>query len=162
MKTRRIIFSTLLIFSALAVPADTVMVSLHDSQESRFIEIAGKDLAAAVEDGVLEVFFDYGHIVFTFGLPENTEEPPFRSESIVVRVAKSGGASLLLELELSDPAGDLLVPSRIGYRYSDIVKRTVISKGEVLINDVDDGEITDTRELCIAFGRAVARRALQT
>jgi len=142
-------------------PAETVMLYTDEAEGSEYFTLAGLDLAAAVEDGVMAVFFDAGHIIFNFGLPgDEPADPPFRSERVAVRTAKAGGASLLFELLLSNPADSRPIPGAVEYVLSDVLKNEEIVRGVVRLTEVDDGEITDYRRLCALLGTAAAVEAL--
>ena len=55
--------------------------------------------------GAMAEFFDLGHIVFNYGIPgDPPEETPFTADRSPVRVAKSGGARQLMEIELQEPS----------------------------------------------------------
>jgi len=141
--------------------ADTVMLYLREADDSTYFELAGIDLAAAVEDGVLAEFFEEGHIIFNYGLPpEDPEEAPFVTQAAPVRVAKTGGASLLLEIMLSDPVDDQRVPASVGYVFRDIILDQEISRGTVGVDDFAGRDLTDPRALCVEIGKTVARMAL--
>ena len=141
--------------------SDTVMVHLRVTDDSDFYYQAGIDYARAIEDGVMDVFFDAGHIVFNFGIPPTVLlEPPFASERPAVRAAKAGGASHLIELELARPVVDRLVPIRVAYIYSDIIEKRILSEGTVRYEEIDDQDLHDLLELCKIFGQYVARTAL--
>jgi hypothetical protein len=147
--------------STLPVYAETVMLFTREAEGANYFELVGIDFAAAVEDGIMEVFFDEGHIIFNYGLPgKRGVETPFPSEPVPVRAAKSGGATFLIEIELSNPPEPGIAPLVVTYRYSDVIRERLISSGVVRLEEIDDGSITDARELCAAIGRAIAFAAL--
>ncbi len=151
----------LLLHGAVSVWSDTVMLYTAEAEGSHFFEIAGIDLAAAVEDGVLSVFFEEGYIIFNYGLAApDPLEAPFATERVPVRVAKSGGASLLLEIRLSDPENDRMIPVSVTYVFTDIILDREISRGVVVTADIVDPRVTDARALCVEIGRAAALSAL--
>jgi hypothetical protein len=141
--------------------AETVMLYTHEAEDSEFFARVGIDYAAAIEDGVLDIFFEDGYIIFTYGLPTiDPESMPSVSEPVAVRVAKSGGASLLLELEISKPVPDRLFPETVRFVFRNIILEEEIAAGEVAVTDVMRRDLTDPRALCVAMGRAVAKSAL--
>lgn len=161
MKVRILCSLLMILVSTTAVLGDTVMLFTREIETSQFFELAGIDYAAAVEDGVMDVFFEAGHIIFNFGLPgEQNADLPFRAEHIAVRTAKAGGASFLIEIGLSDPVESKPAPERVFFRYLDVIREETLAEGFVDLADIDSDVITDPRELCELVGRAAAMAAL--
>ena len=140
---------------------DTVMLQVLEAEASDYFTLAGLDYVAAVEDGIMEAFFDAGHIIFNFGLSAPAKlELPLRKDRASVRVAISGGAGFLIEIILTDPTKDRFAPSSVDFFFTDIMHERVITSGHIDLSEIDDGSNSDDRELCEALGRAVALAAL--
>ena len=93
MRLQMALFAALFVFIPLFASAETVMLYTHEAEDSDFFERVGIDYAAAIEDGVLDTFFEDGYIIFTYGLPAiDPETGPAVREPAPLRVAKSGGA----------------------------------------------------------------------
>ena len=119
------------------------------------------ELAAAVEDGIMEVFFDNGHIIFNTGLNhEMPPDPPFKAERAALRIAKSGGAGFLLEVRLGDLPGENQAPLELAYILSNVMEDGEILRGQILVEEVMPEKLIGARELCTLMGRAVAIQAL--
>ena len=162
MKYRLLALFGLFVLAPVCIGADTVMLYVTESAESDYFKNAGLDYVAAVEDGVMDVFFNAGHIIFNYGLSsEPPAKTPFRADNVQARVAKSGGARFLIEVALSNPASESIAPAVIEYAYTDLILKEEITAGLLRLEAIDDGSITDERELCAAIGRAVALAALE-
>ena len=137
------------------------MVYVSTSPDSDYQLGSALRYATAIESGVMDVFFDHGHIVFNFGIPGIDPEPtPFRSEPPAVRVAKRGAATRLLELLFSDPTKDHPMPATIEYTYTDLTSDLVVAAGVVRAAMLRVGS-TDLIELCREYGQEVAIEALR-
>ena len=137
------------------------MLYLDDSDELPYVSEITLDLAAAVEDGVMDVFFENGHIIFNAGLMnEKPAEPPFKAERLSVRIAKAGGATFLLEVGLGSAGAENLLPSRADYLFLDLISSKIISEGTIPITAIRDEDSTDMREKCILLGKRVAEIAI--
>lgn len=116
----------------------------------------------AIEDGIMEVFFDTGHIIFNSGIDsEEPPDPPFKSERIAVRLAKAGGALYLLEVELFAADAADSMPSFATFIFTDLQLSEVISKGRIVTEELIPDSLTDPGEVCVLLGRDLAQNALQ-
>ena len=141
--------------------AETIMLHLADAAGSKFHIENSIELATAVEDGVMELFFNEGHIMFNMGLSaEDPPEPPFKAERPAIRIAKTGGAGFLLEVALSSSDMAATLPSSALFQFTDIMSNLVISQGEVVVASIDLQRSTGERDICIFLGREIAMRVL--
>ena len=147
---------------AVTLTADTVMVYTED--------VAGNGDAKLsrgyLEDGVMSVFFDAGHIVFN-SFPEaaeGTESPEGFSDRFPVRAAKSGGATLLLEIGMSfNEDKEEPFPVSVDYRFFRIISEELLVNGSVDLNEVrteEEKEELEKKELVRRLGERVAHDAL--
>ena len=161
MRLRTLLLFSLVMSAISLTSAETVMVYIRATEDSDFYYQSGIEYARAIEGGIMDVFFDAGHIVFNFGIPPTVSiDPPFASERPAVRAAKAGGASHLFEVELARPVVDRLVPIRIAYVYSDIIAKRVLAEGTIQYQEIEDSDLHDLLELCKSFGQNVALSAL--
>lgn len=150
----------LLLTVSIALSAETVMIAISEAESSDYFRLSGYGCAEAMEGGAMAEFFDLGHIVFNYGIPGvPPEETPFTADRAPVRVAKSGGARQLMEIELHQPSAR--VPQRVIFTYTDIFTETTISAGSVRLVELGARVLSDASELCAAYGRAIARHALE-
>jgi hypothetical protein len=95
------VLSLLVIVAAFGF-AETVMVSVRD--ESGFSDegylAASRYQLTAVEDGIMETFFDAGHIVFNLGDYEHFDGADIQRRYTVRAAAREGGASYVVQLAL--------------------------------------------------------------
>lgn len=122
---QRVIYTlSLLLLVAAFGFAETVMVSVHD--ESGFTDedylAASRYQLTAVEDGIMEAFFDAGHIVFNLGDYEHFDGADIQRRYTVRTAAREGGASYVVQLALLfERDGDSSVqPTRVEYELWDV------------------------------------------
>lgn len=118
-----------------------------------------------LEDGIMDVFFQAGHIIFNGGYSEESESDEANqlySEAASLRMAKRGGASLLLEIQLrfSDEREES-IPVAAKYSFTEVSSERQLSEGEVLIKEVEDASSLDSEELIAKMGRLLGERALK-
>ena len=159
-------FLCLILLVVLLAPASTDTVML-------FSEVpTGKgnkqDSVIYVEDGIMEVFFGAGHIIFNGGFQEyNQEAEDDAAEQTFgdvpsFRIAKSGGASYILQVRLqftSDEEDTL--PEKAKYSFFELSSEKKLADGGVLLSDAGDREELEDMEIIRRMGREVGSQALQ-
>ena len=129
-----------IILISLPVWSETVLVFTRNSLNSETPGVI--ELQAALEDGVMETLFDAGHIVFNAGVIESNEKLKIPSERLSMRLAKSGGAYFLLEIDFSfnDRADEEapLTPREANYRLYSVLDGGLLTQGELFPGDVND------------------------
>ena len=121
----RVIYALCLLLTVAAFGfSETVMVSVRD--ESGFTDedylAASRYQLTAVEDGIMEAFFDAGHIVFNLGDYEHFDGADIQRRYTVRTAAREGGASYVVQLALLfERDGDSSVrPMRVDYELWDV------------------------------------------
>jgi hypothetical protein len=169
------VFLLLAAFPGLA-EAETVMVYVRYTAATVTDEDEAYKIVIPLEDGIMNEFFDYGHIVFNSGV-EKAPALPFAGERESLRMAKSGGAMFLLEVQVvCSPAEDPeKAPQSEGnenlkkagsidrhelkdifFQFSRVQNGKVIKKGKMPPNKVDGPK----EELSFALGQRIARMVL--
>ena len=141
--------------------ADTVMVYTEETGGKGDVKMS----RGFLEDGVMNTFFEAGHIVFNAfpEMAEGKEEPEDFAERFSVRVAKSGGANLLLEIGMKfNDDEEELIPKSASYRFYELENGDVVAEGRVALSEVGDREKLDDEEMVKRLGEAVAVGALGT
>ena len=165
----KVVIAVLGILIALAAPlcAETVMVSIQTKDGTTLSGLTGLlSEAYAIEDGVMNEFFDNGHIIFNAGITSPKPlEPPFPSEPVQVRIAKAGGASHLLDLalqyeEIPGESNKFRV-NTITYRFINVISGRLLADGVMPANSVPTGKLT-IEEIGFILGKMVAKIALST
>ena len=147
----------------LSLSGETVLLFTTDNitEESKSEEEI--IIISAVEDGVLNTFFNYGHIISTAGkINEEQNIPAIPCDRLALRTAKSGGATLLLEIELacSTAAGiKLILPESAGYKLITVISDEIIVNGSFRTETFNNTAITPY-EVCFNLGQAIAEAAL--
>jgi len=156
-----LLYSILLMNIMLPLTAETVMLysdkssGIGDEQSSiRYIE-----------DGIMEVFFDAGHIIFN----GNYEMSPLTEETDTLfadlpgsRIAKAGGASYVLTVRLlfTDDEKDLL-PVSAEYVFIDLETDKNLTSGLMLLEKPDDWKEREPHELVQSLGKRLGMEALK-
>ncbi len=115
-----------------------------------------------IESGVMNEFFDAGHIIFNAAVSGFVPEVGLDhyKESASMQMAKSGGAAFLLEVELvySEVKGRSL-PAWAGFRLIEVATGDLIKIGSVSIDKkwIDEGDFENG---IAAMGRSMASYAL--
>lgn len=130
----RFVYALALLFGVTAFGfTETVMVSVHDA--SGFTDddylAASRYHLTAVEDGIMEAFFDAGHIVFNLGDYEHFDGADIQRRYEVRTAARDGGASYAVQLALVfERAGDSSVrPTRVEYELWEVGSGERIAAG---------------------------------
>ncbi len=147
---------------SLPVWGETVLVFTKNSLNP---EIPGVvELQAALEDGVMETLFDAGHIVFNAGVVVSNEKLDIPSERLSMRLAKSGGAYFLLEIDFSLNAPvseeEALTPREASYRLYSVLDGGLLTQGDLVPEDVNDRPDTPVNDICIVMGESIASGTL--
>lgn len=115
-----------------------------------------------IESGVMNEFFDAGHIVFNAAVSGLTPEVGLDhyKEPASMQMAKAGGAAFLLEVKLvySEVQGREL-PSYAGFQFIEVATGDLIKEGSVTIDKkwIDEGDFENG---ITAMGRSMASYAL--
>lgn len=125
----------------------------------------GEDyIVFTLEDGIMESLFDNGHILYNDYAMPLTEPDYSDTDRIALRLARSGGADFLLELDLVYPeSGDdtrKVLPEAVNYRLSRISDARALVKGTVYTRNFTDRQGLNHQEICVLMGREVASRIL--
>jgi hypothetical protein len=158
-------FGACFVLLAFFAAAETVMVSV--GQQGLAVPDAGyRFCLSAVESGLMDVFFDAGHVVF------NDEE--FRSSEDrfrTVRLARDGGASAVLFVDcVYDSAAardkktengmDVSLPQKIVLSYVRTEDFTVVRESEVRPSARDAEKYPFIENYYALLGRAAAKSIL--
>ena len=154
----------LLLFPGLAF-SETVMLYTQMQLRSEGPD-RNLDRFAAIEDGVMSLFFDSGHIIFDTGMPQQPNLAGTngqQSETWAIQEARKGGADFLLEVSLSFPDAPYpaVVPLAIHYKLKQLANGLTLAEGDVT-PAFQPSEVAEKKpyDLCFALGQEVARHAL--
>lgn len=151
----------LLINVLMPVAAETVMI-----YSERSLGLGDEQSAIRyIEDGIMEVFFDAGHIIFngTYEMiAEVEEEKNLFNDSPVNRIAKSGGAAYVLNIQLrfSEDENDLL-PVSASYKFIDLETERNLASGLVSLEKGKDWKEKEPHELVQSLGRRLGIEVLK-
>ena len=163
---RRALISILIVAAGVSMmPAETILLFV-DTLEAAGFTGESLPLAAAVEDAIMESFFDEGHIIFNAGLREaevetgkdiSSDGPEGLRDRFPVFLAKSGGAGYLLEVYLSYvKADERIVSADADYSFFSVTDGTLIAKGRVEGTRIEQRNHMAADDLCLLVGRNLA------
>jgi len=163
---RKIIIVFLLVLGIIgSVSAETVLLYVHNTLETEEFFDLCLPVSMAVEDGVMNEFFDNGHIIFNAGIKMEHQfpEPPGAPDRLPLRIAKAGGASYLLEVEINyQPLNDEEPPESFftDYVFSHVVSSRVLYSGEMNSSAVRGIEEENPEQFGYVLGKMIAQDAL--
>ena len=163
MHTRKLltIACALLACTTAALSAETVMVYVSSQ--------TGHDdyLLSAVEAGVMDVFFDSGHIVFNAGTYERISDSDIQRRYWIRNTARQGGATLAIEIEVDlqphDNRGadssERLFADTAGFRLIQIEPAELLKSGAITAQRRPSR--ADRDKAAFELGIKIARAALE-
>ncbi len=119
-----------------------------------------------VEDGIMDVFFSAGHIIFNGGYQQleekDNESQKTFADTISFRMAKSGGADYILQVQLlfTDDEENAL-PVKALYQFYRLESEEILADGEVLLTEAGDQDELEDQELIRRMGAQLGTQALR-
>ena len=150
------ILELLLFLSCLG--AETVMIYSSDSWYTPERRQGEEYILYALEDGMMEVLFDAGHIIYNDYAPPLTETDYGNRNRISYRIARSGGAEWLVEMTvLYQESGEEIhsLPLKVLFRLTNILSDQVLDTGEFWASDFDSDLGGSDRDICRMMGEAI-------
>lgn len=161
---RRILVGIILLLGTVACFGETVLLYIGDGEMDEETFEIYLPLVRAVEDGVMNEFFNSGHIIFNNGISADAEfpEPPFDAERLPLRMAKSGGACYLLEVKLSCTGAEENDPdiTSAEYRFSHVLDGRVLRSDSVDEAIPAKTEFDEPEQRWYGFGKEIAQGSL--
>lgn len=119
-----------------------------------------------IEDGIMDVFFTAGHIIFNGGYQQFDEETTESQNTFVddlsFRQAKSGGAHYVLQVQLRFNEDDQdTLPVKALYRFYELKSEEQLVSGEVPLTESGNKEKLEDWELIRKMGKEVGSQALK-
>jgi hypothetical protein len=152
-----------LLFAA-GVAAETVMISVQDETDIQDDDYrsASRYHLSAVEDGVMDAFFDAGHIVFNFGEYEQPAGESMQRRYNMRKAARGGGASMVVQLSLVFERIDeeSLKPIGIDYELWEVESGEALAAGRRSAPFGFSDENSKPGSRSAELGRRVARELL--
>ncbi len=156
---RRLSAVLLLLLAPAVAQAYTIMAYVYAVDDSHHY------LLSAVEAGVMDVFFDAGHIIFNAGTYERVSDSETQLRYWVRNTARTGGASHAIELKVSlsgvdSDSGAEAAAEWVEYRLTRLEPEEVIARGRIEAPAAGERTAHDRRafQLGIEAGQAALRR----
>ena len=154
------------VFVATSGYGESVLVAVQDITD---IQEADDEYAAAsrfhltaLEDGIMEVLFDGGHIVFNLGNYEHSTESRTQQRYTVRKVAEEGGAAFVVQLAVAfeRTAEERLRPSSVDYELWEVNSGSAVLSGERSAPFGFSDELEDRGSRSATLGRRIAEELL--
>ncbi|MCF7913764.1 MAG: hypothetical protein K9L66_01210 [Spirochaetaceae bacterium] len=125
-----------------------------------------RDSIIYIEDGIMDVFFSAGHIIFNGGYqqfePESAAAQSTFGDTPSFRIAKSGGADYMLQVQLEFTQDDQdSLPVKALYSFYHLNSEEKLAGGEVLLTEAGEREEMEEEVLIRRMGRHVGTRAME-
>jgi hypothetical protein len=146
--------------------AETVLLYIGNQVENEEVFKLCLPSAYSLEDGVMNEFFDSGHIIFNAGVKKEYSftKPPFDSTRMPVRMAKRGGARYLLEVNVIykiNAKNETPKLSSAGYTLTNVYSEDILGRGNIEMEDVRIGPEENPEAGWYSMGQYIARHALE-
>ncbi len=163
---KKLLLCSLLLLCAAFVFCETVMVYVFCNDEVSDADEQRNRLAVVLEGGVMDEFFENGHIVFDMGNEKNGDSRfSIDHDTFPLYLAESGGASFLLRVSVrfsEEPLhedGVRWSPKSAEYDFWQVNDAQVLKKGTIPAVQIED-ESGPPEKTSFNLGKAVAQEAL--
>ena len=121
-----------------------------DEEENQF----NTELLNVMEDGIMESFFDQGHIVFA----ANSSKTTFSSDEVLSQAAKRGGAELLFKAVINYSEKENVVTVNGSYLFYNLLSESIVMEGRYQLPDNFDMSGIKAEDLFFDVGKSFAER----
>ncbi len=125
-----------------------------DEENNKF----SPELLNMIEDGIMDSFFDQGHIVFA----ANSAKTSFATNEALSQTAKKGGADLLFKAVINYSENDNIAKVSGSYMFYNLLKENVISEGEYILPDDFNMSGLKVEDLFFDIGKGFAGKVSGT
>jgi hypothetical protein len=148
------VFAMAMLISGLPAVAETVMVFSREIGED-----ANRDYVTALESGIMDVFFETGHIVLS--AREGSLRSPIVEADPALTAAKAQGAELVVDLrfEIAN-AEEPSLPGSVAFRILRVANATVLATGIWKPEDLREPVGESDLDLVIRLGRELGQEAV--
>lgn len=143
--------------------AETVLIYTFDEWISPRVRRGEAHILSSLEDGMMEVFFDAGHIVYNGQAPPQVRKTSVKPIMDALLLASKGGARVIVEVSIlyDSQAEELSVlPAEVVFTLTEAVVNRVLLEGRLFPRDFQNSPQMDSRETCRSLGAALAERVL--
>lgn len=160
---RLLLFAFGMTLLASSVSAETVLVAVYQAgtgemkDQSRF-------LLSAVEDGVMDVMFEEGHIVFNLGSFSVVGASAVQARYDVRETARDGGATYAMQvtMDVNELEDATVEPVSLDYRFVNVDSDRILAQGRIDLTRDVDGRTRSWGDACFLAGQQIARSALSS
>ncbi len=156
---KKLLYGLFLLFSGFLLYGETIFIyTVSEGTEATL-----KNSVPYLEDGVMEVLFDAGHIVFNASSTTPVIKKGLSSykEPADFLTAKSGGASFLLEIAMHYSVADKKeIPEYADYRLYNVISGKLLKDGKIHIGKEGKNKKKSGEEKLTDMGRNMAHDVL--
>ena len=130
------------------------LIDIEDEVHNKF----SPELLNVIEDGVMESFFEQGHIVFA----ANSSKTTYPDERVLNQAAKRGGAELLLKAVINYSVKNNTVAITGNYVFYNLYSDSILTEGNYELPEDFDMAGIKVEELFFSIGKSFAERVSGT
>lgn len=152
----KFIFTAIFLLSASFISAETVILCIDDNSPAIEREDWPVTVARCFEDGIMDVFFEQGHIITNVLLNQ-------LDESKTADFAKECGAGLVLRVRVIYPSEigeNLPVPEKAEYTLSDDNGKNILSTEELWLDELNSDIARDILDVFTLAGKIIGEHAV--
>ena len=145
------------------LPAETVLVAVYQSGTGEMKD-QGRFLLSAVEDGVMDVMFDSGHIVFNLGSFSVIGPSAVQARYDIRETARDGGATYAVQvtMDVRDLEDNTVEPVSLEYRFVNVDTDRILAEARMSLSRDVGGRKVSWGDVCFRAGQEIARSALSS
>ena len=115
-------------------------------------------LLNVMEDGIMDSFFEQGHIVFA----ANSSKTVYNDDTVLSQAAKRGGADLLFKAVINYSAKENVVRITGNYIFYNLYSESIVKEGEYNLPENFDMSGIKVEDLFFDVGKSFAERVSGT
>ncbi len=156
------LFLLLIIGICGTVAAETVMVAV-DNEKSAVPDEGIFFYRSALEAGVMDVFFEEGHVIFNGILPEREKMSEMQRRYDSIKLAEEGGAAFVflasLQYEVAKE-GSVFQPKAVIFTFYSLSGEKTLYDGKITLEDISIPEKAGPAEICFLLGKTAGTQTL--
>jgi hypothetical protein len=120
---------------------------------------------SALEAGVMDVFFEEGHVIFNGILPEREESSEMQRRYDTVKLAEEGGASYIFLASLQyevETEGAVFHPKAVVFTFFALSGEKSLYDGKIAVEDITIPEKAGPAEICFLLGKTAGTQTLHS
>ena len=157
---KKIVFLVLFISSSALLWSENIFIYIEkgvidvDEEKNRF----SPELLNVMEDGIMESFFEQGHIVFA----ANSSKTTFNNDRVLSQAAKRGGADLLFKAVINYSEKKNIVKITGNYMFYNLYSESIVIEGDYKLPENFNMSGLKVEDLFFDLGKSFAMKVSGT